>query len=164
MFILGLLILIALFIFRATYKISPEDRRIQDKLRIRTFGTLGVWDDRFDKARSALREESLGNPILASAGTIWHMALSLLIAKKYDEAEKYFQRLIENHPDYLIVKSGDVHFWRACNFWQAEKNKPARDALAELREFDENRYMLPWGEAGDVPAKVLEKKLNSDGE
>ncbi len=42
MFILGLLILVALFIFRATYKISPEDRRIQDKLRIRTFGTLGA--------------------------------------------------------------------------------------------------------------------------
>lgn len=42
MFILGILILIALFIFRATYKISPEDRRIQDKLRIRTFGTLGA--------------------------------------------------------------------------------------------------------------------------
>jgi regulator of protease activity HflC (stomatin/prohibitin superfamily) len=42
MFILGLLILIALFIFRATYKISPEDRRIQDKLRIRTLGTLGA--------------------------------------------------------------------------------------------------------------------------
>ena len=42
MFILGLLILVALFIFRATYKISPEDRRIQDKLKIRTFGTLGA--------------------------------------------------------------------------------------------------------------------------
>jgi regulator of protease activity HflC (stomatin/prohibitin superfamily) len=42
MFILGLLIIAALFIFRATYKISPEDRRIQDKLKIRTFGTLGA--------------------------------------------------------------------------------------------------------------------------
>ncbi|UCC12957.1 MAG: prohibitin family protein [candidate division WOR-3 bacterium] len=42
MFILGLLILIALFIFRATYKISPEDLRIQDKLKIRTFTTLGA--------------------------------------------------------------------------------------------------------------------------
>ncbi len=42
MFILGLLILIALFIFRATYKISPEDHRIQDKLKIRTLGTIGA--------------------------------------------------------------------------------------------------------------------------
>jgi regulator of protease activity HflC (stomatin/prohibitin superfamily) len=42
MFILGLLIIAALFIFRATYKISPEDRRIQDKLKIRTFTTLGA--------------------------------------------------------------------------------------------------------------------------
>ena len=42
MFVLGLLIIIALFIFRATYKISPEDRRIQDKLKVRTFGTLGA--------------------------------------------------------------------------------------------------------------------------
>jgi len=42
MFILGLLIIAALFIFRATYKISPEDHRIQDKLKIRTFTTLGA--------------------------------------------------------------------------------------------------------------------------
>lgn len=42
MFILGLLIIIALFIFRATYKVGPDDRRIQDKLRVRTYGTIGA--------------------------------------------------------------------------------------------------------------------------
>lgn len=41
MFILGLLLIVALFVFRATYKVRPEDMRMQDKLRIRSLGTLG---------------------------------------------------------------------------------------------------------------------------
>jgi len=42
MFILGILIIIALFVFRATYKVRPDDLRIQDKLRTRGFATLGA--------------------------------------------------------------------------------------------------------------------------
>jgi regulator of protease activity HflC (stomatin/prohibitin superfamily) len=42
MFIIGILIIIALFIFRATYKVRPDDVRIQDKLRTRGYGTLGA--------------------------------------------------------------------------------------------------------------------------
>jgi regulator of protease activity HflC (stomatin/prohibitin superfamily) len=41
MFILGILIVVAMFIFRATYKVHPEDRRIQDKLKARLFVTIG---------------------------------------------------------------------------------------------------------------------------
>ena len=42
MFILGILIIIALFVFRATYKVRPDDLRIQDKLRTRGYATLGA--------------------------------------------------------------------------------------------------------------------------
>lgn len=42
MFIIGILIIIALFIFRATYKVKPDDLRIQDKLRTRSYATLGA--------------------------------------------------------------------------------------------------------------------------
>jgi regulator of protease activity HflC (stomatin/prohibitin superfamily) len=42
MFIIGILIIIALFVFRATYKVKPDDLRIQDKLRTRGYGTLGA--------------------------------------------------------------------------------------------------------------------------
>ncbi len=42
MFILGILIIIALFIFRATYKVGPDDLRIQDKLRTKGYATLGA--------------------------------------------------------------------------------------------------------------------------
>ncbi len=41
MFILGLLLIVALFVFRATYKVRPEDLRMQDKLRVRSLGTFG---------------------------------------------------------------------------------------------------------------------------
>lgn len=41
MFILGILIIIALFVFRASYKVQPEDRRIEDKLKVRRFATVG---------------------------------------------------------------------------------------------------------------------------
>ncbi len=41
MFILGILIIIGLFIFRSGYKVKPQDVRIEDKLRIRYFVTLG---------------------------------------------------------------------------------------------------------------------------
>ena len=41
MFILGLLIIVALFVFRATYKVRAEDMRIQDKLRVRSLATVG---------------------------------------------------------------------------------------------------------------------------
>ncbi len=41
MFILGILIIIGLFIFRAAYKVRPEDRRIEDKLKVRSFVTFG---------------------------------------------------------------------------------------------------------------------------
>jgi regulator of protease activity HflC (stomatin/prohibitin superfamily) len=42
MFIFGILILAAMFVFRAMYKVQPEDRRIEDKLKIRRFGTIGA--------------------------------------------------------------------------------------------------------------------------
>jgi regulator of protease activity HflC (stomatin/prohibitin superfamily) len=42
MFIIGILIIIALFFFRATYKVKPDDLRIQDKLRTRGYATLGA--------------------------------------------------------------------------------------------------------------------------
>ncbi len=41
MFILGILIIIGLFIFRAGYKVRPEDVRIEDKLKVRYFVTMG---------------------------------------------------------------------------------------------------------------------------
>ena len=41
MFIVGILIIIGLFIFRAGYKVRPEDVRIEDKLRVRYFATVG---------------------------------------------------------------------------------------------------------------------------
>jgi len=42
MFILGILIIVALFVFRASYKVKPDDLRIQDKLKTRYFATLGA--------------------------------------------------------------------------------------------------------------------------
>jgi regulator of protease activity HflC (stomatin/prohibitin superfamily) len=42
MFIIGILIIIALFFFRATYKVKPDDLRIQDKLQTRGYATLGA--------------------------------------------------------------------------------------------------------------------------
>ncbi len=42
MFIIGILIIVGLLIFRATYKVKPDDLRIQDKLRIRGYATLGA--------------------------------------------------------------------------------------------------------------------------
>lgn len=42
MFILGILIIIVMFIFRSAYKVKPEDMRIEDKLKVRTFVTLGA--------------------------------------------------------------------------------------------------------------------------
>lgn len=41
MFILGLLLFIALFVFRKMYQVSPEDRRVDDKLRVRNYVTWG---------------------------------------------------------------------------------------------------------------------------
>jgi regulator of protease activity HflC (stomatin/prohibitin superfamily) len=41
MFIIGLLIIIGVIIFRATYKVQPEDHRIADKLKGRLYGTIG---------------------------------------------------------------------------------------------------------------------------
>jgi regulator of protease activity HflC (stomatin/prohibitin superfamily) len=42
MFILGILIIIAMFIFRATYRVKPEDRQIQEKVRIKYLVTIGT--------------------------------------------------------------------------------------------------------------------------
>jgi len=42
MFILGILIIVGLFVFRATYKVRPDDLRIQEKLRTRGYATLGA--------------------------------------------------------------------------------------------------------------------------
>jgi regulator of protease activity HflC (stomatin/prohibitin superfamily) len=42
MFILGILIIIAMFIFRATYRVKPEDRQIQEKVRIKYLATIGT--------------------------------------------------------------------------------------------------------------------------
>lgn len=41
MFIFGIIILIAVFIFRGSFKVKPEDRHFQDKLKARQFGTFG---------------------------------------------------------------------------------------------------------------------------
>lgn len=41
MFMLGILLLIALFVFRKMYRVSAEDRRVDDKLRIRNYVTWG---------------------------------------------------------------------------------------------------------------------------
>ena len=41
MFIIGILIIIGLFIFRSVYKVRPEDVRIYDKLKARYYVTLG---------------------------------------------------------------------------------------------------------------------------
>ncbi|UCG93317.1 MAG: prohibitin family protein [candidate division WOR-3 bacterium] len=41
MFILGILIIIGLFVFRSVYKVRPEDVRIYDKLRTRYYVTAG---------------------------------------------------------------------------------------------------------------------------
>lgn len=41
MFIIGILLLIALFVFRKVYRVSAEDRRVDDKLRIRNYVTWG---------------------------------------------------------------------------------------------------------------------------
>jgi regulator of protease activity HflC (stomatin/prohibitin superfamily) len=41
MFILGILIIIGLFVFRSAYKVRPEDVRIYDKLRTRYYVTAG---------------------------------------------------------------------------------------------------------------------------
>jgi regulator of protease activity HflC (stomatin/prohibitin superfamily) len=42
MFIIGILIIIGLFVFRNIYKLRPDDLRIQDKLRTRMYVTLGA--------------------------------------------------------------------------------------------------------------------------
>ena len=42
MFILGILIIVAIFLFRATYKVRPDDMRIQEKLRTKAYATLGA--------------------------------------------------------------------------------------------------------------------------
>lgn len=41
MFIFGIIILIAVFIFRGSFKVKPEDRRFQDKLKARQFASFG---------------------------------------------------------------------------------------------------------------------------
>lgn len=42
MFIVGILLFIVLFIFRKVYRISAEDRRVDDKLRIRSYVSWGA--------------------------------------------------------------------------------------------------------------------------
>ncbi|MEO0227699.1 MAG: prohibitin family protein [candidate division WOR-3 bacterium] len=42
MFILGLLLIIGLFVFRALYQVTHEDRRIDEKLRIRRYVSYGA--------------------------------------------------------------------------------------------------------------------------
>lgn len=42
MFIFGILIIVVMLIFRSAYKVKPEDMRIEDKLKVRTFVTLGA--------------------------------------------------------------------------------------------------------------------------
>jgi regulator of protease activity HflC (stomatin/prohibitin superfamily) len=42
MFVIGILIIIGLFVFRTVYKVKPDDLRIQDKLRTRMYVTLGA--------------------------------------------------------------------------------------------------------------------------
>jgi regulator of protease activity HflC (stomatin/prohibitin superfamily) len=41
MFIVGILIIIGLFFFRQSYRVRPEDVRIEDKLRVRLYVTFG---------------------------------------------------------------------------------------------------------------------------
>lgn len=41
MFIFGIIILIAVFIFRGSFKVKPEDRHFQDKLKARQFASFG---------------------------------------------------------------------------------------------------------------------------
>jgi regulator of protease activity HflC (stomatin/prohibitin superfamily) len=42
MFIIGILLIIGLFIFRYNYRVRPEDVRIEDKLKTRNYVTLGT--------------------------------------------------------------------------------------------------------------------------
>lgn len=42
MFIIGILIIIGVFVFRNMYKVRPDDLRIQDKLKTRTYVTVGA--------------------------------------------------------------------------------------------------------------------------
>ena len=42
MFILGILIIIALVLFRMYYKVKVEDRRIDEKIKVRTFASVGM--------------------------------------------------------------------------------------------------------------------------
>lgn len=42
MFILGILLIVALFVFRNVYKVKPDDMRIQDKLKTRMYVTFGA--------------------------------------------------------------------------------------------------------------------------
>lgn len=42
MFILGILIIVALVLFRMYYKVQAEDRRIDEKLKVRTFASIGM--------------------------------------------------------------------------------------------------------------------------
>jgi len=42
MFVIGILIIIGLFVFRNVYKVRPDDHRIQDKLRTRMYVTMGA--------------------------------------------------------------------------------------------------------------------------
>jgi regulator of protease activity HflC (stomatin/prohibitin superfamily) len=41
MFIFGIIIIIAVLIFRSTFKVKPEDRRFQDKLKVRQLTSIG---------------------------------------------------------------------------------------------------------------------------
>lgn len=41
MFIIGILIIIGVVVFRASYKVQPEDHRIADKIKARLYGTIG---------------------------------------------------------------------------------------------------------------------------
>ncbi|MGB3340902.1 MAG: prohibitin family protein [bacterium] len=41
MFIFGIIIIIAVLIFRNTFKVKPEDRRFQDKLKVRQLASIG---------------------------------------------------------------------------------------------------------------------------
>lgn len=41
MFILGILIIIGIFLFRSSFKVKPEDIRIEDKLRVRSYVSFG---------------------------------------------------------------------------------------------------------------------------
>lgn len=42
MFILGILLIVALFVFRNVYKVKPDDLRIQDKLKTKMYVTFGA--------------------------------------------------------------------------------------------------------------------------